>query len=180
MTKQLIFVVESTRKANTDGHYLRVLLDTYYKLNRDVKISFIHMDGKGNYNKRSVKKQIDDNKKKFHGESYVFYLLDKDQLHSSAADQSLNLAISKYCEQNDYQTLWFVRTIEHVFLHKIIGKSEKIQCALRFDKKQMKELKEQNLSCPNPMHDETSNILCLLDICIGEYRYFKRTSNEFA
>ena len=47
---QLIFVVETTKEAKTDHHYIKEILGKYYTIGNN-KISYVYMGGKHNYDK---------------------------------------------------------------------------------------------------------------------------------
>lgn len=178
--KQLVFVVESTRKANTDGRYIKATLEKYYKYESSLKISFIFMEGKGNYNKRGICKSIREYKNKFQGQTVFIYVFDKDFDDYSRDDEKLNFEIVKYCEFNGYNVIWFVHNIEHVFLKKDIEKKEKTKCALAFSDKQFLEIDEKDLRCINPKLKGTSNILCVLDTYLERKDKNKQDSKETA
>ncbi len=57
--KQLVFVVETNDKNQSDDRYIKRLITERYDLSsNEIKIQFVHMGGKSNYNKRSVTTQI--------------------------------------------------------------------------------------------------------------------------
>ena len=60
MACQLIFVVESDEKSQSDYLYIRAVLNNRYKIikNNDIKISSVFMGGKGNYNKKKTVNKI--------------------------------------------------------------------------------------------------------------------------
>lgn len=55
---QIIFVIESDKKAKTDEYYLRKIMDTYYALGNN-KRSFVYMGSKYHFHNKKVVEQIE-------------------------------------------------------------------------------------------------------------------------
>ena len=60
MGLQLIFCVETNKKCKSDYIYIKNTIDRFYSLDQAwIKLSFIYMDGKGNYDTLKNWKNID-------------------------------------------------------------------------------------------------------------------------
>ena len=60
MGLQLVFVVETNKKCNSDWIYIKATIEHFYEYERtQVKLSTVYMDGKGKYrNKEKEVKQL--------------------------------------------------------------------------------------------------------------------------
>ena len=169
MRKLLIFVIEGKSKShNSDGKYVSATLDNYYSYdrNRDI-IRYVDMNGKGNYKKKSVIKQINDLIKKAlfidkNTEIHVIYIFDKDQTNYSSADKKLNDDIIQYCTFNKFRIIWMNKNIEDVYWQRRV--ENKTQAAIDFEKKnQIQNVNIKRLQIKDAISNQSSNILCVLD-----------------
>ena len=80
--KQIIFVVETNDKKQTDDIYIKKFINAYYDLSDNrTTFKFVHMGGKANYKNRSVtskiNKYINENEK---GVNIIIYCFDTDRI----------------------------------------------------------------------------------------------------
>ena len=160
--KLVVFCVETDRKAQIDTKYIDKAIREFYLIDNNIKVSYIYLNGKGNYNKKSITNQI---KEKFSGdfdEKHVVYCIDLD----SQADSNVievNEKIKEYCIELKYNLVWFCRDIEEVFLHKKVNQSIKVEESNKFSRtKGLCKANIQTLSSnfETPKH---SNLLLVLD-----------------
>ena len=136
MAIQLIFVVESDEKSQSDYIYIQSVLNKQYnvRLKNNIKISRVFMRGKGNYNKKRVLNEIANLERKYSkiGKSQVIYCFDTDLFESKNEDKMFLEQEKTFCEKNNYDFVWFCHTIEEVFWGESSPKAEKTQKAVRF------------------------------------------------
>ena len=59
MGVQLIFVVETNKKCNSDWIYIKETIEHFYLYDRiKVKLSVVYMDGRGNYSSNKKEREI--------------------------------------------------------------------------------------------------------------------------
>lgn len=160
--KLVVLCVESDKIAQTDNKYLDKAIREFYVIDNNIKLAYVNMDGKGNYDKRPVTNQI---KKLFSGdfdERHVAYCIDIDnQADSDIIKQ--NKKIEEYCKSLGYDLIWFCRDIEEVFLHKRISKSEKTAESNKFMRIQgLVKANEASLTS-NHQTPKNSNMLYVLN-----------------
>ena len=160
--KLLVLCVETDNKADTDPKYIDKAIRSFYVVNNDIRITYIRMDGKGNYKKKSIVKQIREQLSGDFDETCVAYCIDIDNLaDSDILEQNKN--IKEYCDKLNYKYIWFCRDIEEVFLHKRIPKSEKKRESIKFSHlSNLDKAKEASLSSKTETPFK-SNLLCVLD-----------------
>ncbi len=160
--KLIVFCVESDKKAQTDNKYIDKAIRNYYCIDNNIKIAYINMNGKGNYNNKSTIRQI---KRLFSGdfeEKYVVYCVDIDK-SSDIATVNLNKNIENFCAIKSYNFVWFCKDIEEVFLHKHVSDSDKVSESNKFMRTTgIGEAKREYLhsNSQTPRH---SNLLVVLD-----------------
>lgn len=131
---QLIILVETKSKDGSDCIYLREFFKKFYGGLRGTKLSFIPMNGKTNYfNKEN---EIISFKKIYSGESKVIIAIDIDNPELLLDQKTINKNIVNYCKNKGYELVWFNKTIENVFLGKIV-KRDKNKIALNYSKNQL-------------------------------------------
>lgn len=164
MAIQMIFCVETNKKADTDSIYVTETINHWYKINNQVKISKIYMNTKSRYASKDVLKEIEKKSKAFViGETKIIYCVDTDQYEKNIDHTKELDNISQYCEDNHYDLIWFCHDVEEVFLGQKVSDSQKVQEAAAFRRKKMIEkIRSEKLSC-NEKHACTSNILNILD-----------------
>ena len=162
--KQLIFVVETNKNAQTDDRYItRLIQDRYDLSSNEYMYNFVHMSGKSNYNKDSVvqqiRKYVKDNKE---GENNVIYCFDTDKIDTSNEAVSCFDNEKKYCEICKYEMIWFYYNIEFVLLGRIVEESKKKQESINYYKMKTIDYNIQKLSQSREIKG-CSNIFSVLD-----------------
>ncbi len=160
--KLVVFCVETDKKAQTDNKYIDKAIREFYVIDNNIKIAYAYMNGKGNYNKKSVALQI---KRHFSGdfdEKHVVYCIDADDIaDGDVIDQ--NRKIKEFCDELNYHLIWFFRDIEEVFLHKRVNRSEKLAESDKFRRTKGLCKATQNTLSSNHENPKHSNFLCVLD-----------------
>lgn len=100
--KIIIICVESSKQAGIDDKYISTIIKHYYGDNQPIR--YVNMDGKGNYDKKDVKKAIEDHMIGFK-EAIVIYAVDLDNLEINVTQAALNSSIQTYCIQKGYQLI---------------------------------------------------------------------------
>lgn len=132
---QLIFVVETNKRIQSDNAYIIALLKLFFPSykKKNITINFSYMDGKGNHEKASTKNQINgyilNNKK---GKNIIFYIFDTDNIRSNIDDLKTFEKECNYCKQNSYLLIWFNPNIEYVLLKKSVPNKNKKSEAFKF------------------------------------------------
>lgn len=164
MAIQMIFCVETNKKADTDSVYISETINHWYKVNNQIKISKVYMNTKSKYNSKDVLREVDKKSKAFTiGETRVIYCIDTDQYEKNIDHEKELYNITQYCKENGYDLIWFCHDVEEVFLGKRVSDSEKVQEAGMFRrKKKIEEINSDKLSC-NVKRTYVSNILSILD-----------------
>ena len=132
---QLIFVVETNVLVKSDDAYIVWLLKKSYSSfidkNRCEKLfftyTFVYMDGKTKYNKASVIRDVNLEKRLFpYGESIVIYCVDLDTCDKQ--DEEKFEEIKRFTEKNNYYLVAFYKEIEDIFGIDIsISKQQKVR-----------------------------------------------------
>lgn len=162
---QLILCLESEEKNKIDEIYVSELVRFFFKshLKNSLKLNYLFLKGKHNYNHKNILKRIRIDSKYFKN-NHVIYFLDKDKFDSSSEDNKFVDNVNKFCELEKFNVVWFVRDIENVCLGKQISNSEKLTEAIKFKKlKLVMNIKENNLKIITPTRHSTSNFLIILN-----------------
>lgn len=164
MARQLIFCLETNKRANTDYIYIKEAIDFLYQESRQVKISPIYMGTKTKYRSKDVLKEISQKKKMFiHGETKVIYFIDTDAFEKSAEHENAFREIRQFCEKNNFDLVWFCHDVEEVFLGRQIPDDLKVQAAGTYrGKGKIEKISSGKLSS-EIIRKNTSNLLCVLD-----------------
>ncbi|MDE5938339.1 MAG: hypothetical protein K2H37_04600 [Lachnospiraceae bacterium] len=164
MARQLIFCLETNKRANTDYIYIKEAIDFLYQKSRQVKISPIYMGTKTKYRSKDVLKEIGQKKKMFiHGETKVIYFIDTDAFEKSIEHANAFRDIRQFCEENNYDLVWFCHDVEEVFLGRQISDDLKVQAADTYrDKREIEKISSEKLSSET-IQKNKSNLLCVLD-----------------
>lgn len=128
---QLIICIETNKKAKTDQFYIDKTIKDIYKLDNNIKISYVYFDSKTKYNDRNTVKAIKDNVNSNKGNNEVLYCIDLDNYDTNIDDQNRNKTIEDYCKQFGYEFVWFCKTIEEVYVGKV-SDNNKIKEAKKF------------------------------------------------
>lgn len=164
--KQLIFVVEANVSNKSDSIYIKTFIDYYYKIEKNIVINYIYMNGKNNYNKTKIINKINQFvKRNNNGENIVFYCIDTDNINSDRQHFDSFLNVSNFCKANKYQLIWFCYDIENVFLKRKVEKCDKKKMAVWFIKNihSLRALKDIELSKDKVGSNCTSNIVNVLN-----------------
>lgn len=172
MGVQLIFVVETNKKCASDWIYIKDTIEHFYTIdNSHTKLTPVYMDGKGKYkNKQSiVNEYIRKYSKAADGnESHVIYCFDCDDYDTNREDAAFLKKASKYCDDNDYELVWFCKDIEGVYLKRRVEDSQKKKESAKFKAgKMISKVSSDSLNLTNYKLG-SSNILKVLD------KYLKR------
>lgn len=161
---QVIIVLETKNEEGSDKIYLKAIETYFYKIRGSgIKISYLYMKGKGNYFLQE--KKIQTLKRKYDGETKVVFIFDVDIPDSHIDQRELNRKIIPYCEKNNYDMIWYNRTVEHVLTGDFVKDNLKTKIANDFYKKnKIKDVDIKVLSCPDSFTQiGKSNVLCILD-----------------
>ena len=119
---QIIILVETKSVSGSDCMYIKSFINNFYNGLRGHKITYIPMNGKTNYLKKE--KEIQNYINKYSGDSKVMITIDIDSPDLIFDQNVLNKKIINYCTDNDFEFVWFNKTIEHVFIKKIVKKNK--------------------------------------------------------
>ena len=164
MAIQMILCVETKKSADTDSIYILDTINRWYKVDNKVKISKINMNSKSRYNSKDVVREIAKKKKEFVlGDTHVIYFIDTDQYDRNPEHEKELKEITRYCEDNGINLVWFCHDVEEVFLGHKVSDSQKVQEATTFRRKRkIEEIQIEKLSC-NTQRACVSNIMNILD-----------------
>lgn len=165
MGKQIIFCMETNRQAATDWVYINETIKRFYKVTNQIHFEKEFLDGKNNYNSKgtlkSIQKKINDFSQ---GETSVIYCIDVDDFETNPTHIKDSEDIVTFCQQNEYDLIWFCHDVEDVYLGRRIPKNEKVQAAERFRKnKGIESIDKKKLKSSNTHKVHSSNILDVLD-----------------
>lgn len=169
MGLQLIFAVETNKKCNSDWIYIKDTIEYFYSYERtQVKFSVVYMDGKGNYNSKKKEKEIKSLTSQYSSTSNtnwsrVIYCFDCDDYDSKMDDLKFLEEAKKYCDEHEYDFVWFCKDVEQVYIGKKVDDSQKKKEAATFKaKKQINSIDSKKLLMKN-YRNNTSNIMNVLD-----------------
>lgn len=72
-SKVIIFVIEANKSSRSDENYIRALMNSLYS--KEFQIKFIYMNGKTNYKKDRVTKEIKNYKSIFKPDNFEIYVV---------------------------------------------------------------------------------------------------------
>ncbi len=133
MNRVIVICVESSKQAGFDDKYIDNIIKHYYGDRNPIR--YVNMDGKGNYNKRSIKQNIQDKCIGFR-EAVIIYAIDLDYFESNYQQKELNERVIAYVNQMNYQLVWFYPNIEHVLVGEDVDKNKKRARVTQFTKNQ--------------------------------------------
>lgn len=160
---QFILLAETKNKDGSDYKYIKECLNYLYDGMRGNRISFIPMNGKENYCKKE--KEIFKLISKYNGDFVVIIFIDLDSPGCNIDQQILNNSIIEYCRKNGYHLVCFNKTIENVFLGKVV-KRDKQKLADEFLRKGLiKSIKVEKLNIAEIINikEGESNIKYIMD-----------------
>lgn len=153
---QLIFVTES----KNDYPYISSTIKALYDCSKDIRLDNAEMKGKNNYGDESVIKKINDLKWGFEGTSIVIYCYDTDDIFNRREDVEYEKKIVEYCNRNNYELVWFCRTIEEVFIGNTINE-DKEKVMKRYIRNN--EISSFIFDDCNTKHKRRTNLLAVVD-----------------
>ncbi len=161
--KQVIFCVETNKNANSDPLYIYKTVKCFYKIDDCVKLDYVYLDGKGNYNKPHILKEISDLcNRASHMKHYVIYCIDTDDLEDPDRQKETK-KIQRFCKKRQYEFVWFCRDVEEVFLHKRVRKNKKVSEAKKFSNMQGLGQASSTYLHSSTYGQYKSNLLTILD-----------------
>ena len=163
----LLLVIESKSKNGSDSYYIKSIIDRFYSKNHGHKLEYIPMNGKGNYNSQTVCNKIQVFKSRYQGECKVIYFYDRDLESTNNEQKKLNEEINNHCKNHLFDSVWFCRNIEEVFLGKLIIKDKKKVAENFFYNDKINEVEKSHLQAKSIIAGY-SNILLIFD------KYFQK------
>lgn len=165
MYKQLLFCLETNKRAGTDWIYIKETIDNFYNLPNTVKLSQIYMGSKTKYNSKEIIDQISKIRKDYKlGETYIIYCIDVDDFETNPNHVNEFNNISNYCDHNSYELIWFCHDIEDVYLGRRLSDQDKVKESANFRRKNsITSISPSSLSSNNTHQIHSSNILSILD-----------------
>ena len=168
--KLWLFLVEG----NSDKIYIDKIIKYYVKsekLKKEIKLEWIILDGKYNYDKKE--KQIKQKINKFKNQNKNFdyeiiYVIDLDKFKNDEKDRIFLENIKKFIQKNKYKLIKNNENIEMILKidNKAKNKKEKVKIAGKFI---MEKSKEKYLGIEEPEKTGIgSNIFKILDILESE------------
>ena len=166
--KLWLFLVEG----NSDKIYVDKIIKYYVKpekLKKEIKLEWIILDGKYNYDKKEkqIKQKINKFKNQNKNSDYeIIYVIDLDKFKREEKDRIFLENIKKFILKNKYKLIKNNENIEMILKTDNKDKKEKIKIAERFI---MEKTKEKHLDIEEPENvDIGSNIFKILDILESE------------
>lgn len=166
--KLWLFLVEG----NSDKIYVDKIIKYYVKpekLKKEIKLEWIILDGKYNYDKKEkqIKQKINKFKNQNKNSDYeIIYVIDLDKFKREEKDRIFLEDIKKFIQKNKYKLIKNNENIEMIFKTDNKDKKEKVKIAERFI---MEKSKEKHLNIEEPENvDIGSNIFKILDILESE------------
>lgn len=169
MGVQLIFVVETNKKCNSDWIYIKETIEHFYLYDRiKVKLSVVYMDGRGNYSSNKKEREIKGYISQYRAtsktnKSKVIYCFDCDEYINNPEDLKFLKKAKKYCDDHEAEFVWFCKDVEQVYLGHSVNDSQKKKEAAGFKiRKEINNTNTRKLSEKN-YKTGTSNIINVLD-----------------
>ena len=166
--KLWLFLVEG----NSDKIYVDKIIKYYVKsekLKKEIKLEWIILDGKYNYDKKEkqIKQKINKFKNQNRNSDYeIIYVIDLDKFKREEKDRIFLEDIKKFIQKNKYKLIKNNENIEMILKTDNKDKKEKVKIAERFI---MEKSKEKHLNIEEPENvDIGSNIFKILDILESE------------
>lgn len=169
MGLQLIFVVETNRKCNSDWIYIKETIEHYFIYdNTQIKLQPVYLGGKHKYASGSIQNQINKLIKQYKGASKnnfskVLYCFDCDEYDHKMEDQKFLDHVQMYCKENRYEFIWFCKDIERVYINKKVEDSQKKKEATRFKEKKLIQKVNINQLKKSSVQNNTSNLVKILN-----------------
>ena len=166
--KLWLFLVEG----NLDKIYVDKIIKYYVKpekLKKEIKLEWIILDGKYNYDKKEkqIKQKIDKFRSQNRNSDYeIIYVIDLDKFKREEKDRIFLEDIKKFIQKNKYKLIKNNENIEMILKTDNKDKKEKVKIAERFI---MEKSKEKHLRINEPEKTGIgSNVFKILDILESE------------
>lgn len=170
MATQFLFCVETNNGAGTDWVYIKDTIDEFYIFDNKYSFKPIKMGGKAKYKSNSTKKEINNRIGGFCGKTIVIYCIDTDNFEKDIQQKKEFEDIKAYCNEFEFDFVWFCRDIEDVYLGESLSNNKKVDKAREFRrKKSITKIDEDKLNA-DIIGRHKSNIMNVLD------KYLKRKS----
>lgn len=165
MGLQLLFCVEAKKESKSDWVYIKETIDHFYKKSNEILLKPIYFDGKGNYDRNKIKKQILERVRGFskYGTSIVVYCIDTDNIFADPDRVREFETIKNYCNHNNYEFIWFCRDVEEVYWGKRVSDSEKVKMSQQFRKNNRINSLSEETFVATKEQKKKSNIVGVLD-----------------
>ena len=164
MGMQIILCVESDKRAGTDNIYIKETINRFYEYGNELKISFVNMGGKSNYNSSKVKSAVKQLKSDYKiGKTEIIYCIDLDRIEVNPDQARENKEIEKYIADNGYSLIWFCHDVEEVYLGQSLDKSKKTRSAMNFKTRSAIDTIDYKKLDSVKIKSGASNILFILD-----------------
>lgn len=164
MAMQMIFCLETNKRANTDYIYIQETIDWLYQKSNQIRFSPVYMGTKTKYRSDDILSEIKKKTKEFTiGQTKVIYCIDTDQYEKNPEHSNAFRDIKRFCEENSYDLIWFCHDVEEVFLGQKVQDSKKVGEAGAFRRKKGIQEIDMDRLCGEVVRVHTSNILCVLD-----------------
>ena len=163
--KQLIFVTES----DIDYGYLQNTIKSFYDIS-DTRIDKIYAGSKTKLLESRIETLIEEKKNHFDddnkGISKVVFCYDIDDISKLKEHEENNKKIEEHCKEKGYDTIWFCRTVEEVYLGKIVSDNEKRKEMMKYIRTHDNDLAIMNK--PTTKHKYNSNQIVVLDLYLNK------------
>ena len=169
MGLQLIFVVETNKKCNSDWIYIKDTIEHFYTYDRtQLKLSVVYLDGKGNYNTKKKENEINKFISQYcaaskTNQSSVICCFDCDDYDSQPDDLRFLQEAEKHCNDKGYRFVWFCKDIEQVYLGKKLEDNQKKKEAAIFKEHKLIQKVDAGRLSEAKYRNNTSNIMRVLD-----------------
>lgn len=167
MAQQLIFVLETNRKCNSDWLYIKEAIEHFYSI-ENVKLSPVYLDGKTKYTRKE--KTIRDLASRFQkaestrkNVTHTLFCFDTDSIFTKTEDRNFFEKAQKYCKEHDYEMVWFCTDIETVFSGNPVDQNNKKREAVSFKAHQKIHQVSPEILSRDHIQYRSSNLLSVLD-----------------
>ncbi|MBR4357379.1 MAG: hypothetical protein IKQ00_05580 [Butyrivibrio sp.] len=136
MNLQIILCIEANKQSDTDKIYIKETINRFFTYGNNIKLSFVNMGGKTNYNSKGVERNVMSLTKDYKiGNTVVIYCIDLDGYESNPDQVMVNQKIYEYIVKKGFELVWFCHDIEEVYYGNSVNKDDKTKMAIEFKKK---------------------------------------------
>lgn len=167
LPKQIVICAETDKKSGSDFIYINEFLKWYFpNIFNTIKIEYVPLKGKYNYNNKNIIKKINEHKK-MESNTKVIFVFDKDLSVINPNDNKFINDVTNFCINRKFEIVWFVKNIENVMLGR--SSNNKSKDAVKFrEHENIKNVNIKLLNNPNPQTKTSSNILVVLESILGK------------